>query len=108
MTYALDLLSAFAARGSDVLFEAKFAVELAFLFDEADVLERPIAPAVGAHEVVGAPDTTQGGDERTPGVMQIIRYDSDISLKALFPQINTPLIFSKVSTSCVLHSFRCR
>lgn len=62
----LDLASALAARGCQILLEAVLAVEIALLLNEANVLEWTAAVAVDANEVIGAPDATQGGDEGSP------------------------------------------
>lgn len=62
----LDLASALAARGCQILLEAVLAVEIALLLNEANVLQWTAAVAVDANEVIGAPDATQGGDEGSP------------------------------------------
>ena len=67
-THPLDLVAAFVAGRGDELLEAVFAVQVALLLDEADVLQGALALGVAAHEVVGAPDLAQGGDERAPDV----------------------------------------
>lgn len=67
-TYPLNLVAALAAGRRDELFEAVFAVEVALLFNEANVLERALAFRVAAHKVMGAPNLAQGGDERSPGI----------------------------------------
>lgn len=54
------------AGGRDVLLEAEFAVELAALLHEADVLQRAAARRVHAHEVLRAPDAAQRRYKRTP------------------------------------------
>lgn len=65
-TYAFDLVVAFVARRSDETFEAVFAVELSLFFYESNVLKRPATLRVHAHEMIGAPDLSQSGDERPP------------------------------------------
>lgn len=52
-------------RGRDVLLEAVFAVELAVLLNEADVLQWTSAGCVHADEVLRAPDAAQSGNERS-------------------------------------------
>jgi hypothetical protein len=47
------------------LLEAVLAVQVALLLDETDVDEFTFAAGVHAEEVIGAPGTSQSGDEWT-------------------------------------------
>ena len=67
-TIAFDLDMAFVATWSDETFEAIFAIELALLFYETDVLKRSTTLGVHADEMIRAPDLSQSGDERSPDV----------------------------------------
>lgn len=59
----LDLASALAASGCQVLLETVLAVQVALLLNESDVLQRTTAVAVHADEVVRAPDASQSRDK---------------------------------------------
>lgn len=65
----LDLVSALVAGRGDELLEAVFAVQVALLLHEADVLQRARALAVAAHEVVRAPDLAESRDEGPPDLL---------------------------------------
>lgn len=59
----LDLASALAAGGRQVLLEAVLAVQVALLLNEANILQRTTAVAVHADEVIRTPDAAQSRDE---------------------------------------------
>lgn len=54
-----DFSSAFVAWRSQKLFETIFAVEIAFLFNESNVLKWTTAISIDAYKVIWTPDTSQ-------------------------------------------------
>lgn len=59
----LDLASALAAGGRQVLLETVLAVQIALLLNESNVLQRTTAVAVHADEMIRAPDAAQCRDK---------------------------------------------
>lgn len=62
-THAFDFVVALVARRRDKSLETVFAIELSFLLDEANILERTATLTVHANEMIGAPDLAQCGNE---------------------------------------------
>lgn len=62
----LNFTSTLAASRSQVLFKTIFTVKITLLLNEANVLQRTTAIAIGTVEVFGTPDLTQSGNEGTP------------------------------------------
>lgn len=70
-THALDLAVALVACRRNEFLETVLAIELSFFLDKADVLKRTAALSVNADEMIGAPDLTQSGDERSSIIIDI-------------------------------------
>lgn len=64
MTYFFDSHIAFGANRSQIHFVADLAIKFAFLFNEADVLQRSLALDVIAEKVFGAPGFSKGSNIR--------------------------------------------
>lgn len=55
----LDFTTAFVTWWSQEFLETIFAIEIAFLFNESNVLQRASAVSIDAYEMIGAPDASQ-------------------------------------------------
>lgn len=64
----LDLAVALVACRRNEFLETVLAIELSFFLDKADILKRTAALSVNADEMIGTPDLTQSGDERSSDV----------------------------------------
>jgi len=73
----LDAFLTARAAGRQVILEAGLAVELVLLFDEPDVLQRPVALGHSANEMVGAPGQAEGCDEATSNLRRAGRANGD-------------------------------
>lgn len=71
----LDFTTALAARGSQVLLETVFTVQITLLFDKANVLQWTTAIGIDTVEVFGTPDLAQSSDEGTSVGMEIKLLD---------------------------------
>lgn len=73
ITHSLDFAVAFGTGRGQILLKTIFAVELALLLHEPEILQGALAGGSVAGEVLRTPDFAQGCDERSPNKPEICR-----------------------------------